>query len=234
VRDTYGDALLFGATGAIGSAVGAKLSSLGFNVTKVVRHKTMDPGSEIVVGMPEALSSQLSTLNRKFSAVVWAHGVNQNDSVLDVDLTSYENLMDVNVGYVLNTLSILARENLLSSPSRLCVISSVWEQIARSNKISYTISKAALGGLVRAAANDLASRNILINGVLPGVVDTPMTRQILSIDQVNGVKESTGFGRLVTVEDIAATVGFLCSPDNNGITGQSITVDLGFSNARRI
>ena len=96
------------------------------------------------------------------------------------------------------------------------------------------MTKAALGGLVRAASADLASRQILINAVLPGVIDTPMTRSVLTAEQVQGIAEATGFGRLATAVDVAEAVTFLCSNKNRAITGQSLTVDLGFGHVRKI
>ena len=106
--------------------------------------------------------------------------------------------------------------------------------LARAGKFSYTISKAAIGGLVRAASVDLAPRGILVNGVLPSVIDTPMTRAMLSDDAVASVAGQTGFRRLATPEDVAALVVSLASASNTGVTGQSIPVDLGFSHARTL
>jgi len=112
------------------------------------------------------------------------------------------------------------------------VLSSIWQTLARANKFSYTVSKAAIGGLVRAASVDLAPRGILINAVLPSVIDTPMTRSMLSPEQVDFVASQTGFGRLATADDVAAQVAWLATDANTGTTGQSIGVDLGFSHAR--
>jgi NAD(P)-dependent dehydrogenase (short-subunit alcohol dehydrogenase family) len=74
----------------------------------------------------------------------------------------------------------------------------------------------------------------LINAVLPGVIDTPMTRSVLTAEQVQGIAEATGFGRLATAVDVAEAVSFLCSSRNRAITGQSLTVDLGFGHVRKI
>jgi NAD(P)-dependent dehydrogenase (short-subunit alcohol dehydrogenase family) len=124
--------------------------------------------------------------------------------------------------------------NRLASGARLCVISSVWQTVARPNKLSYMVSKAALQGLVLSAATDLAERGILINAVLPGAIDTPMTRQNLTPDQIERVAGMTKFDRLAALGDVAALVAFLCSAANTSITGQFVAVDLGFQNARLV
>ena len=122
----------------------------------------------------------------------------------------------------------------LAKPSRLCILSSIWQEQARTAKFSYTVSKAAIAGLVRSCAADLGPRQVLVNAVLPGVVDTPMTHANLSVEQIGAIRSDSALGRLATPDDIAAAVAFLVGPTNGAITGQSITVDAGFSHIRNL
>jgi NAD(P)-dependent dehydrogenase (short-subunit alcohol dehydrogenase family) len=91
-----------------------------------------------------------------------------------------------------------------------------------------------VGGLVRAASADLAYRDILVNAILPGVLDGPMTRASLSDDQLKSVVSATDFGRLAEASDIVGLTLYLCSDANRSVTGQSIHVDLGFSHVKRL
>ena len=100
--------------------------------------------------------------------------------------------------------------------------------------MSYGVSKSALKGLVLSLATDLAKDGYLINAVLPGAIDTPMTRNNLSYDQMQLIERATKFNRLVTLVDVASSIYFLCSEENSGITGQFLKVDLGFSDVRNI
>lgn len=167
-------------------------------------------------------------------AVVWAQGTNVNDSVLEFDLAAHLEVLNANCVFVAATLAELLRMNLLRDGARLCVISSIWQTIARERKFSYTVSKAALAGLVHSAAADLASRGMLINAVLPSVTDTAMTRAMLNQEQIDRFTSATGFERLTSLDDVASTVVFLCSERNTGVTGQSIAVDLGYTTVRRV
>ena len=225
-------ALIFGAGGAIGGAVAATLAQAGFTVHGTSR----DGGGETIaldpVGAPDGLAA-LDDLP-PLGAVVWAQGANHNDAAGTVQREDFEAVMAANVTYVVVTLAHLVATERLAQPARMVVISSIWEQVARPGKFSYTVSKAALGGLVRAAAADLAADGHLINAVGPGVTDTAMTRAMLSPAQIDGMGDQTGFGRLTALEDVAAMVVHLCSPDNSGVTGQSIAVDLGFVSGRRL
>ena len=82
------------------------------------------------------------------------------------------------------------------------------------------------------AAAVLASEGHLINAVLPGALDTPMTRQNLAPEQIEKLANATPFKRLPQLGDVAELVAFLCSAQNTGITGQFIAADLGFRNVR--
>jgi NAD(P)-dependent dehydrogenase (short-subunit alcohol dehydrogenase family) len=141
-------------------------------------------------------------------------------------------LYAANVAYILVTLKALLSAGLVAPATRMCVISSIWQRLARQSKLSYCVSKSALEGLVLSAAADLAKDGHLINAVLPGALETPMTRRNLSAEQMERLASATGFGRLAGLGDVASMVGYLCSRENTGITGQFIAVDLGFSHVR--
>ncbi len=176
---------------------------------------------------------QLHTFGQ-FDAVCWAQGKNCNDSIYAFNVEQHREVFEANVIYILQSLSMLLNENLLKIPARLCVISSIWQDISRQNKLSYGVSKSALKGLVLSLANDLSVDGHLINAVLPGALDTPMTRQNLSADQLSKITSSTQFGRLPNLEDVSNAVHYLCSTENSGVTGQFVKIDLGFSDVRII
>lgn len=225
-------ALVFGAGGAIGGAIADSLRADGFTV-----HGTSRGGAGDTIALdPIAEPASLHALDDlpPLDAVVWAQGANRNDAAHSVRREDFEAVMAANVTYVVVTLAHLLAQAALAAPARMVVISSIWEQIARPGKYSYTISKAAIGGLVRAASIDLAAAGHLINAVGPSVTDTPMTRSMLTDEQIDGVAGQTGFGRLTSLQDVASLTAHLCSPANSGVTGQSIAVDLGFSHARAI
>jgi len=226
------EALVLGATGAMGAAIADALAEAGARVTRTSRSGadgtlTIDP-----IARPETLAT-LAELPR-LDAVVWAQGTNVNDTVADVHVSAFEEVMAGNVTFVVATLQHLLSSGRIADGARAVVVSSIWERLARPGKFSYTVSKAAIGGLVRAASVDLAERGVLVNAVLPSVTDTPMSRAMLGPEKVKAVAGQTGFGRLTSLEDVTGLVVHLCSPQNTGVTGQSITVDLGFSLARAI
>lgn len=229
--------LLFGASGAIGSAILAHAAEKGWQVTAVSRTMPADADGRAtwLVLDPLAPGFSASSLgSQPFHAVCWAQGANRTDSVYDVDSEANLDLYRANCLYILVTLKALLAGGLLERGSRLCVISSIWQNLARQTKLSYCMTKAALQGLVLSASVDLAADGHLINAVLPGALDTPMTRRNLSPEQIATLCSATGFHALPQLGDVARLVAFLCSAENTGITGQFIAADLGFSHARHV
>jgi len=141
-------------------------------------------------------------------------------------------MIDGNVNFILTTLNFLLNNNKINKDAKLLIVSSIWENFSRENKLSYSITKAALSGLVKNVAVDLSKKNILINNILPGVIDNEMTQKTLSEEEINYIKNYMYFGRLITLDDVFKTTKFLVV-ENTGITGQSISIDLGFTNVRK-
>lgn len=224
--------LLFGGGGAVGSAIRQVFEQRDSSVTATGRRETAD--GKLVKFDPFGPAFDQSVLDRfaPFDAVCWAQGANLNDSVYDVDPEKHLELYRANVLFNIVTLRMLLTRGLLRPPARLCVISSIWQKLARQNKLSYSVSKAALQGFVLSAAADVAKDGHLINAVLPGALDTPMTHRNLTAAQVTALSNATLFGRLPDLDAVANLVLFLCSAENAGITGQFIAVDLGFSGVR--
>lgn len=222
-------ALVVGGFGALGVAIAEQLEANGARVLRASRSPHADVPDAIALDDGDGLRA-LPVLQ----AVVWAQGVNVNDRADTHEAEDLSRMFEINVALVARQLRMLITAKRLARGARLVVLSSIWEGVARPGKFSYTVSKAAVGGLVRAAALDLAPQGILVNAVLPGVVDTPMTRTMLSTGQIEEVEAATGFRRMVVPEDVASLVGYLASPHNTGVTGQSIVVDLGFTIGRLV
>lgn len=231
--------LVFGASGAIGSAISRHFSKNAWEVVAVSRTSSTNSGiTEAVTFLSydplaqPAIPADLFDVAAPYAAVCWAQGCNANDNVYNVNLEHNLAIYQTNCLYILASLKMLLDRRLLAPSARLCIISSIWQNLARQDKLSYCMSKAALQGLVLSASADLAKDGILINAILPGALDTPMTRKNVAAEQLQKLSSATYFNRLPTLDDVANLAYFLCSPQNTGITGQFIAADLGFSHVR--
>jgi 3-oxoacyl-[acyl-carrier protein] reductase len=223
------DLLLFGISGQIGSEICKFFSQKNKQVIGVSRSKSADAVEWDV--FEQEVPQEIKNL-APFKAVCFAQGANLNDSIYDFDQQKHLDLYKANSLYILAALSKLLNAGSLEPNSKICIISSIWQNIARQNKLSYCVSKAALQGLVNSLAVDLAKDGHLINAILPGALDTKMTLANLSEAQLEKLKQATFFNKLPKIQDVAALSYFLCSEENSSITGQFINVDLGFENAK--
>jgi len=171
---------------------------------------------------------------KNLNAVVWAQGANLTASMQEMEKAQWDEIWEANFFFVVKTLKILLDNNSLAAGARLVVFSSVWEEVARKNKSAYISSKAAIGGFIRSMACELGDKNISINSLLPGIIDSPMTRKNLSTEQVNQIIDQTPGNRLVQPLEIARIAEFLASKNSQGINGQSITVDNAWTISRNV
>lgn len=223
--------LIFGGSGVLGNAIAEKFKLHGYKVIYGVR--TLTNTSEqfqlpITQGpVPELLKGEL------FDTVVFAQGANNNDSVINHSPDDLDRLFEANVSFISQTTQALLLHNLIKQKGKIVILSSFWEQITRQEKMSYTITKAAVGGLVRSMAVDLGNaKGILVNGLLPGVVDSPMARGLLKPAQIENVQAQTPGHKMIIPLDVANAAYLLGCEDNTAISGQSLFVDYGFTIAR--
>jgi 3-oxoacyl-[acyl-carrier protein] reductase len=219
--------LVFGGTGTIGGACVDLANQSGNEVTVVSRSKN-DSGA-LVLGDD---FSGLDSVKSQFDAVIWAQGLNTNDRADNAE--DFHRVMEANVSFIVKGFQSLYVRELLARPSRLVLVSSVWQNLSRENKFSYIVSKSAINGLVNAFNADYAQHGIVTNAILPGVVESPMTSRNLTREQIDNVTRQTPTRSLVSTKELAKSVLWLASPDSSGVVGQSIVVDHGWSGFREI
>ncbi len=220
--------LIFGSTGTLGGAILDKYRAEKWDVTCAVRKVVND--CDIQLPLTSAILG-----DKKFDAVVFAQGANVNGSAMQTGTKELNELFEANVTVIAESVSVLMGAGSINEGSRVVILSSLWEQFTRQEKFAYSVTKAAVGGLVRSLAVDLGrQKKILVNGILPGIINSPMVARTLSPEQIANVVSQTPIGDLATPVDVANSVYMFGSSLNTGISGQSIFVDRGFSVARTI
>ena len=220
--------LIFGSTGTLGGAILDKYRAEKWDVTCAVRKVVND--CDIQLPLTSAVLG-----SKKFDAVVFAQGANVNGSAMQTGTKELNELFEANVTVIAESVSTLMGADAINEGGRVVILSSLWEQFTRQEKFAYSVTKAAVGGLVRSLAVDLGrQKKILVNGILPGIINSPMVARTLSPEQIANVVSQTPVGDLATPVDVANSVYMFGSDLNTGISGQSIFVDRGFSVARTI
>ena len=154
-------------------------------------------------------------------------GIAQNDLFQDTPEELWRRMFAVHADGAFHTIQAVLPHMLHEKAGCIVNISSIWGLRGASCEVAYAASKAAVIGLTRSLAMELAPSHIRVNCIAPGVIRTDMVEG-LGEETVAALIDQTPAGRLGTPEDVARAVAFLAKDDADFITGQVLTVDGGF------
>lgn len=155
-------------------------------------------------------------------------GITRDNLLLRMSENDFDDVINANLKSVFNYTKAVLRPMIKQRYGRIINIASVVGLIGNAGQSNYVASKAGVIGFTKAMARELASRNITVNAVAPGFIQTDMTNK-LTDEQKQTITKNIPLGRLGKPEDVAKVVGFLCSEDADYITGQIIAVDGGMT-----
>jgi len=153
-------------------------------------------------------------------------GITRDNLLLRMNENEFDSVININLKSVFNYTKAAIRPMIKQKAGAIVNIASVVGIIGNAGQANYSASKAGVIGFTKTMAKELASRNINVNAVAPGFIETDMTAK-LNDDQREALQKNIPLARLGKPEDIAKVVRFLSSTDANYITGQVITVDGG-------
>lgn len=155
-------------------------------------------------------------------------GITKDGLVMRMTRQDFDEVITTNLTSAFLATKAVLRPMMSERWGRIVNISSVVGLIGNPGQANYAASKAGLVGMTKAMAREVASRNILINCVAPGYIQSDMTDQ-LTEKQRSAIVSAIPLARVGSPMDIAAMVSFLCSEDASYITGQVFTVDGGMT-----
>ncbi|MEW6379947.1 MAG: 3-oxoacyl-ACP reductase FabG [bacterium] len=159
------------------------------------------------------------------SVVVYNVGVARDNLFMWMTKEEWDTVLSTNLDGFYNIMHLVLFPMLREKQGRIVVISSVSGQIGQAGQVNYSASKAGLIGAVKALAREVGKKNILVNVVSPGMIETDMTREIPK-DKVIPLIPLQRFG---TPEDVASVVNFLCTEEHMYIHGQVIGINGGLA-----
>ena len=237
-------ALVTGASRGIGKAIAKKLAAEGDIV--IVNYNGSEEAAKQVVSeiqatggkaqsfqcsvadaeAVEAMIKQIVSEYKRLDILVNNAGITRDNLILKMKEEEFEDVLATNLKGVFHTSKPVARQMLKQKSGSIVNISSISGVMGNAGQTNYAASKAGVIGFTKSLARELASREIRVNAVAPGFIETEMTEK-LSEAAIEAGKKQIPFGRFGKAEEIAQAVCFLVSEDASYITGQVLQVDGG-------
>ncbi|UAY37803.1 3-oxoacyl-ACP reductase FabG [Moraxella osloensis] len=234
-------ALVTGASRGIGQAIAKRLANEGY---LVIGTATSEKGAAAVndylqelggagrvlnVQDAEQINQLFDSIEKEFGNVqvlVNNAGITQDGLLMRMDDNAWERVLDVNLTSVFRTSKRAIKGMMKARQGRIINITSVVAAMGNAGQTNYTASKAGIEGFTRSLAREIGSRQITVNCVAPGFIDTDMTSE-LDEALIQSMLNAVSLARLGKPEDIAAAVNFLASEEAGYITGTVLDVNGG-------
>lgn len=233
-------ALVTGASRGIGAAIAASLAAAG---ATVVGTATSDSGAEKISGTlgtsgrgavldissndsVQALISDIQANEGPPTIVVNNAGITKDNLLLRMKAEEWDSVLSTNLSGVFRVCKATIRGMMKAKGGRIINIASVIGLMGNAGQANYAAAKAGIIGFSKSLAREVGSRNITVNVVAPGFIDTDMTR-VLTDEQRAAMLGQVPLGRLGAAEDIANAVTFLASDAAAYVTGETLHVNGG-------
>ncbi|MDQ0253756.1 3-oxoacyl-[acyl-carrier protein] reductase [Evansella vedderi] len=177
----------------------------------------------------ESVNSMVKTVLDEFGSIeilVNNAGITKDNLIMRMKEEDFDAVINTNLKGVFNCSKAVTRPMMKQRYGRIINISSVVGVLGNPGQANYVASKAGVIGLTKSMARELANRNILVNAIAPGFIETDMTES-LSEELVEGMLKQIPLGKLGSPEQVAAVVAFLASNASAYMTGQTLHVDGG-------
>ena len=237
-------ALVTGAARGIGKQIAITLAKEGYNIALNYRTNTdsivelknqienfgveclLVQGDVSVFEDTERIANETFEKFGRINVLVNNAGITKDMLLLRMKPEDFMNVIDVNLVGTYNMTKNVSGYMMKAREGRIINVSSVVGISGNAGQSNYSASKAGIIGFTKSLAKELASRNILVNAVAPGFIETDMTK-VLKDEVKEKIAEQIPLRREGKVEEVANVVNFLASDDSRYITGQVINIDGG-------
>ena len=239
--------IVTGASRGIGYAIAMAFAQEGANVAicstnsekaQQVAKEISEKTSSMVVGygvdicQPDQVSEFVASVNQQFTRIdclVNNAGITRDNLLLRLSNDEWSSVIDTNLNSLYTITKSTVKIMLKQKYGRIINMASVVGQMGNPGQSNYAAAKGGMIAFTKATAKEFAKKNITVNAIAPGFIETDMTKNLKTLpnDYLDNIINNVPMKRLGTPEDVAASVLFLASKSASYITGQVINVDGG-------
>ncbi|MCK5834498.1 MAG: 3-oxoacyl-[acyl-carrier-protein] reductase [Lentisphaeria bacterium] len=236
-------AIVTGGARGIGKAISMSLANEGATIAIVdineeAAQETADEmnkagftakGYKANVASPEDVNAMVKAVIADFGQVdilVNNAGITRDNLIMRMSENEWDLVIDINLKGTFNCIKAVTRPMMKARSGKIVNIASIVGVMGNAGQANYCASKGGVIGLTKSAARELAARNINVNGVAPGYIQTEMT-EVLSDEAKEWFMNNIPLKRAGSPDSVASVVTFLAGPDSEYITGQTINLDGG-------
>ena len=233
--------LITGANRGIGHNILKKIASCGYTVIGTSRSKdgadliteTLKDfkGKGIVMDVTnqESIDTSVSQIKDDYGVIyglVNNAGITNDNLLMRMSDEQWNTVIETNLTSLYRVTKSVVKDMMKARTGRIINIGSIVGMMGNAGQSNYSATKSGLLGFTKSLAREVSSRNINVNAISPGFIDTDMTRA-LSEEQIEALTKNIPLGRIASPDEVSSVVAFLLSDDSSYITGENINVNGG-------
>ena len=233
--------LITGANRGIGHNILKKIATCGYTVIGTSRSKDgadlitetlkdfMGKGIVMDVTNQESINTSVSQIKDDYGVIyglVNNAGITNDNLLMRMSDEQWNTVIETNLTSLYRVTKSVVKDMMKARTGRIINIGSIVGMMGNAGQSNYSATKSGLLGFTKSLAREVSSRNINVNAISPGFIDTDMTKA-LSEEQIEALTKNIPLGRIASPDEVSSVVAFLLSDDSSYITGENINVNGG-------
>ena len=211
------------------TVIGTSRTKDGANIISQEINNSGGKGLKMDVTNQESINSAIKNIQDEYGALyglVNNAGITNDNLLMRMTEEQWLSVIETNLTSIYRVTKSIVKDMMKAREGRIVNIGSIVGMMGNAGQSNYSASKSGLLGFTKSLARELSSRNINVNSISPGFIDTDMTKA-LSNDQIDNLSKNIPLGRIAESSEVSSVVSFLLSDDSSYITGENINVNGG-------
>ena len=211
------------------TVIGTSRTDDGANIISQEINSNGGKGLKMDVTNQESINSAIKNIQDEYGALyglVNNAGITNDNLLMRMTEEQWLSVIETNLTSIYRVTKSIVKDMMKAREGRIVNIGSIVGMMGNAGQSNYSASKSGLLGFTKSLARELSSRNINVNLISPGFIDTDMTKA-LSNDQIDNLSKNIPLGRIAESSEVSSVVSFLLSDDSSYITGENINVNGG-------